>query len=592
MILLSARAGEEARVEGVQAGADDYLVKPFSARELLARVESQIKLARFRRKANEALRYHAHQFETLINQAPLGVYLVDADFRIREVNPIALPLFGKIEGGVLGRDFDEIVHLLWEKEYADEVVRIFRHTIETGESYATPERAEFRIDRGDTEYYEWRLDRIVLPDGRFGLVCYLRNVSEQVKARLERESLLESERAARAAADRATRLKDEFLAVVSHELRSPLNAIAGWTHLLKKSASDPRVLQCVEVIERNTKLQAQVIADLLDMSRITSGKLRLNVTRLDMKAVVEAAIRSILPSAESKGVRIETRIGPLGGAEIFGDSSRLEQVLNNLLSNAVKFTPKDGRVEVELTREDTLLELAVRDTGEGIEPEFMPHLFDRFRQADGSAARKHGGLGLGLALVRQLTELHGGSVEARSEGKGRGATFLVRLPIAIEGVETGSGPGAASSVAWDLSGLSVLLVDDDPDAAEMMKRMLEECRATVITALGADEALARLGDRTVDVIVSDIGMPVRDGYDFIRELRSRGITTPAVALTAFARLEDRARALQAGYRAHVAKPVKTAELLAALTALRSSEAVRRLREGRGKPEEGSSHQGV
>src|SRR6185369_2369323 len=267
VIMLSARAGEEARIEGLRAGADEYLVKPFSARELLARVGSQLALARLRRETETALRYRSEQHETLINRAPLGVYLVDADFRIQEVNPVAGPVFGDIPGGVIGRDFAEIMHVLWQQEYADEIVQVFRTTLATGEPYVAPERAEFRIDRQTVEYYEWRLDRITLPDGRYGLVCYFRDISAQVKARM---MLAESERRLR----EADRRKDEFLALLAHELRNPLAPIRTGLELIRLSGDQPAAIRRVRAImERQVGHMVRLIDDLLDVSRITSGKI-------------------------------------------------------------------------------------------------------------------------------------------------------------------------------------------------------------------------------------------------------------------------------------------------------------------------------
>ena len=301
VIMLSARAGEESRVEGVEAGADDYLVKPFSARELIARVDAHLKMSRLRREANEAIRFRGQQFEALLDAAPLGVTVVDADFRIAEVNPVARAAFGDIPGGVLGRDFDEIAHLLLEKERADRVVGIFRHVLDTGEPYVTAERAPFRIDRGRAEYFEWRLDRLTLPDGRYGLVCYFRDISQQVEDRRERDHLLEAEQTARREAEQANRLKDDFVATLSHELRTPLNAILGWSQILKRPSLDSKTLdQGLAAISRSAQAQTQLIEDLLDTTRILSGKLRLELNEVDPADVINMAIESVMPAATAK----------------------------------------------------------------------------------------------------------------------------------------------------------------------------------------------------------------------------------------------------------------------------------------------------
>jgi signal transduction histidine kinase len=400
------------------------------------------------------------------------------------------------------------------------------------------------------------------------------------RADRERQELLESEQAARAAAEQAGRLKDEFLATLSHELRTPLNAILGWTHILRRSADKREMLtQAVDVIERNARIQTQLISDLLDISRITSGKLRLEVQRVDLPAVIDAALEAVRPAAEAKGVRVQTVIESLY-VPLHGDPNRLQQVIWNLASNAVKFTPKGGRVQVVLARANSHVEIRVSDTGEGIAPEFLPHLFQRFTQADSSPAREHTGLGLGLALVKQLVEMHGGSVRAASDGVGKGATFVVDLPLAIMHAEE-QAPRAhprAYTVPPEidderLTGLRLLLVDDETDALEMTQRVLEDYGAEVVTVASADEGLALLAAESFDVLISDIGMPRKDGYQFIVDVRRRGLRLPAAALTAFARSEDRTRALLSGYQAHVTKPVEPAELLATIVSLTGRSAV-------------------
>lgn len=384
----------------------------------------------------------------------------------------------------------------------------------------------------------------------------------------------EREKAARAAAENAGRLKDEFLATLSHELRTPLNAILGWTHLLRKSVNDPpRLERGIEVIERNARVQSQLISDLLDISRIVSGKMRLDVQRVDLPAVVHAALEAVRPAADGKGVRLQTVLDPIAES-VHGDPARLQQIIWNLVANAVKFTPKGGRVQIVLARVNSHVEIRVSDTGEGIAPEFLPHLFERFTQADASSTREHAGLGLGLAVVKQLVEMHGGKVAAASDGVGMGATFVVELPLAIVHTavdaprvhpRTVSPPVAIEGAP--LAGLRLLLVDDEPDALEMTHQVLAEYGAEVETALSADAALAMLEQRHFDALISDIGMPRKDGYELIAAVRRGGHRLPAAALTAFARSEDRTRALLAGYQAHVTKPVEPAELLATVISL-------------------------
>jgi signal transduction histidine kinase/CheY-like chemotaxis protein len=390
----------------------------------------------------------------------------------------------------------------------------------------------------------------------------------------EQARLLVREQAARAEAERQATAKDEFLATVSHELRTPLNAILGWAHVLALDPADPsRVRHGIDVIERNGRVQAQLIADLLDMSRILTGNMRLDVQRLDLESVIESAIEAIRPAADAKDILIERVIEPL--PSINGDPARLQQVVWNLLSNAVKFTPRGGRVQTVLARADSHVEIRVADSGEGIAPEFLPHVFERFRQADASPSRIHGGLGLGLALVKQLVELHGGRVFASSDGLGKGARFVVELPVEITQKTDDTmlmQPRAAIGrvpveCQVELSGIEALVVDDEVDAVDVIGRLLIERHATVTTALNTDDALELLRARRFDVIISDIGMPGRDGYELIRACRASGITSPAIALTAFARSDDRTRALMAGYQSHLAKPVLPDELFATVASL-------------------------
>jgi signal transduction histidine kinase/PAS domain-containing protein len=384
----------------------------------------------------------------------------------------------------------------------------------------------------------------------------------------------ENEKAARSAAEHAGRLKDDFLATLSHELRTPLNAILGWTHLLRTHADDAeRIRRGIEVIERNARAQTQLISDLLDISRIVTGKMRLDVQRVELPSVINAALEAVRPAADAKGVRLQSIIEPIVDP-MYGDPARLQQIIWNLVSNAVKFTPKGGRVQVVLARVNSHVEIRVSDTGEGIAPAFIPHLFERFTQADASPSREHTGLGLGLALVKQLVELHGGRVRAASEGVGKGATFVVDVPLAImHALEEPprAHPRAATPPpeidGRRLNGLRLLIVDDEPDALEMAQQVLEDYGAEVVTAVSADAGMALLGDQHFDALLSDIGMPRKDGYEFIRDVRRGGHRLPAAALTAFARSEDRTRALLYGYQAHVTKPVEPAELLATVVSL-------------------------
>jgi signal transduction histidine kinase/ActR/RegA family two-component response regulator len=400
------------------------------------------------------------------------------------------------------------------------------------------------------------------------------------RARAEAEAAAaENERLYREARE-SSRLKDEFLATVSHELRTPLTAILGWAHMLRAGQFDgDSARKACETIERNARAQAQLIEDLLDVSRIITGKLRMDVRPVDPNSFIEAAVEAVRPAAEAKGVRVQ-KVLDTGVVSVSGDPVRLQQIVWNLLSNAIKFTPRGGRVQIRLERVNSHLEIAISDTGAGIVPEFLPHVFDRFRQADQRSTRQHGGLGLGLSIVRHLVELHGGTVRAESEGEGRGSTFTVLLPVApvyqpeAEGVRVH--PAARDTLpAFEcverLDGVRVLVVDDEPDTRELLKVGLGQCGAEVTAAASAAEALEAMVKVAPDLIISDIGMPGEDGYDLIRRVRQLtaegGGRVPAIALTAYARVEDRMQALRAGYQMHVPKPVEMAELVAVAASL-------------------------
>jgi signal transduction histidine kinase/CheY-like chemotaxis protein len=413
-----------------------------------------------------------------------------------------------------------------------------------------------------------------------------REILERQKVQRDRDRLLERERAARADAENMSRVKDEFLATLSHELRTPLNAILGWSQVLLRSAPAPEQGPGLAAIERNARAQAKIIDDLLDMSRIVSGKIRLDVQTVALAPLIEAVVGSLAPAADAKSLRLHATLDPLAGP-VKGDPNRLQQVVWNLLSNAIKFTPRHGRVQVALERVNSHVEIGVTDTGEGIEPDFLPHVFDRFQQADGSTTRRHGGLGLGLSIVRQLVELHGGSVRAKSPGPGLGATFVVALPVlsAHESTgesgrfrrhpsEGGSGAEPGPDVPADaLAGMRLLVVDDEPDARELLTAVLQARGATVQTAASVEAALAVVAEssQALHAVLCDVGMPGRDGYEFARALRAlpaeQGGRLPLLAVTAFARGEDRTRALLAGFNAHLAKPVDGLELVAVVASL-------------------------
>ena len=420
-----------------------------------------------------------------------------------------------------------------------------------------------------------------------GLSVYVHEITGRRQAEALREQLLAAEQAARSEAERVTRAKDEFLTSLSHELRTPLAAILGWATLLKRASTGGDTLRRgLEAITKNAQAQTQLVAELLDTSRIVSGKLRIEMQRLDLNAVATSVVDTIRPMAQAKGVAIELVLHAGPGAELMGDEGRLAQIASNLLTNAVKFTPADGTVTVTTRVDASHVELVVADTGEGIAAEFLPHLFDRFSQADGSAARIHGGLGLGLSIVKDLVELQSGAILAASPGKGSGSSFVVRFPRAQacgpnDAAGGGSGGGGAEPAPRlhldgpaeeaDLDGVRVLLVDDHADVLEVECRLLTECGATVATAGSGQAALQRLAGEVFDVLLSDLGMPGMDGYQLMQTIRASAdpniARLPAAAITAFLRPDDRERALAAGYQAFMQKPVSPTALAAIVAQL-------------------------
>jgi PAS domain S-box-containing protein len=456
----------------------------------------------------------------------------------------------------------------------------WRHSLDTGEYY----EIEYRLRHHSGEY-RWVLGRAMPIRNEGGEIERWFGTCTDIHAMRqltdEREQLLESEQAARVEIERASRMKDEFLATLSHEIRTPLNAILGWAIILRtRRFTADEAEPGLETIERNARLQAQMIDDLLDMSRIISGKLRLDVQRIDLAGVIRAAAETVAPAADARDIRVQLVLDPLAGP-ISGDPNRLQQVFWNLFSNAIKFTPKGGRVQAVLERINSHLEVSVIDSGEGIDPDFLPYVFDRFRQADSTTTRRHSGLGLGLAIVKQVVELHGGTIRAKSPGPGKGATFVVSLPVTVlhpemEPVPPRRHPTATLvpmtvDVPVEIAGVRVLIVDDEPDARALLRRLFEERGAVVGTASSPAEALSMLRAERPDVLISDIGMPGEDGYALIRQVRALspedGGRTPAIALTAYARAEDRVKAVVAGFQHHLSKPIEPMELVVLVASL-------------------------
>ena len=518
------------------------------------------------RNSEAALRAKDNEIETVINLTPFMMTRCTRDLRYRFVSHAYAKMIGREQTEVMGRTIEEVmgheglrtIMPYIERVLAGEVVR-----------YEAP------VDFADVGLRY--LSVVYTPDRDVNgeVIGWVGSIFDQTEmnasqaelaaALKERERLLDSERAARIEAEQATRVKDEFLATLSHELRTPLNAILGWIRLIEKNPSDTNLLHDgIPIIARNAKVQMDLIADLLDTSRIISGKIRLDVKPMDVGDVISAAVETIRPTAETRGIHLERRIERFIDP-VLGDENRVQQIVWNLLSNAVKFTPAGGRIDVTVEKNGNFARIVVSDTGDGINPAFLPHLFERFRQADASASRRFVGLGLGLAIVKHLVSLHGGTVRAHSDGEGRGSVFTVELPLAelALGQPFKAKSGPAPEVI-DLSGVTVLAVEDHADALDLLKRALENRHARVLTATSADDALKLMRTGRPDILVSDIAMPGKDGYQLIQELRTSHDKTPAIAVTAFARSEDVTRAIEAGYQAHVSKPVDEDALIAAV----------------------------
>ncbi len=531
-----------------------------------------------RMRADDALRESNTLLQAISDSTDDVIFAKDLEGRLRYANPATLALLGKPLDLVLGKTDAE---LLGDANAAGSVMENDRRIMQTG----IAEEIEERVPLPDGSHRVWFSQKIPNRDASgkvIGLLGVSRDITDRKQSEEAKQALLDAERQARADADRASRMKDEFLATLSHELRTPLNAILGWAGILSSDqATEEDWTTGIETILRNAKAQTRIIEELLDMSRIISGKIRLDVQQVSLGAVVQAAIDTVRPAADAKGVRIipvmDSHPGPLSG-----DPNRLQQVFWNLLSNAVKFTPRGGQVQVMLERVQSQVEVRIADSGEGIRADFLPFVFDRFRQADASTTRRHGGLGLGLAIVKQLVELHGGTAVVTSKGPGHGATFTVSLPVAAVQLEPEPAvlrrhPEADSALnikpvpCINLDNVRVLVVDDEPDARDLVKRLLEECKALVNSAATAAEAIAMLRAEKFAVLVSDIGMPNEDGYALIRNVRQlpleQGKNTPAIALTAYASAEDRVKSITAGFQNHIAKPVDPAELIAMVASL-------------------------
>ena len=526
-----------------------------------------------RKQAEEATR----RLEFHVESSPLAVVEWDSDFRVSRWSASAESLFGWNAEEVLGKHVNE-----WRFVFADDVdaVALVTNRQREGVEVQGVTRNRNYTREGSILYCEWY--NSVLRDERGKLVSVLSlvlDVTARQSAEDERAASLVRERDARRHAEEADRLKDEFLATLSHELRTPLTSILGWASMIRNGEVEgSNASRAIETIERNARSQARLIDDLLDVSRIITGNLRLDLHPLNLAPIVDAALDALRPTADVKGMKLQTHFAPVQ-CLVKGDPNRLRQVIWNLLSNAIKFTPRHGSVSIDLTCVESTARLTVSDTGDGIAPEFLPYVFDRFRQAEGSISRKQGGLGLGLAVARHLVELHGGTIRAESDGLGKGAVFTVDLPLAQERRDPARAEERRREVerrrtrtgTVRLDGVHVLLVEDDDDSRKLLGTMLKRNGARVTSTKSAAEALAVFEGELPDVLISDIGMPDQDGYELMRRLRSlppeRGGKTPAIALTGYASRKDKERALSSGYHQHIAKPIEQADMIKAIAAL-------------------------
>ncbi len=531
-------------------------------------VTERKKIEAARQQAEDALAWQARIIE--LSYEPILVWEITGN--IVEWNAGARQLYGFTKQEALGRSSVDLLQTNYPLTF-DELIKTLKDKGEwMGELY-------HKTKDGRELLVESRHQLITLKGRQFVLETN-RDITERLEAKVQLEQAYLEQMAARVEAEDANRAKDEFLAVVSHELRAPLNSMLGWAKILKGGKYTTATLEhAIDIIERSARLQQKMIEDLLDSARIISGKLRLEIQPVEMTNVIEATLETIRPAVEAKGLQLEVSYLP-GTDIITGDAERLQQVVWNLVSNAVKFTPQGGRIEVRLKRVDPHLQLTISDTGRGINPEFMPYIFNRFQQADSSITRRQSGLGLGLSLVRHLVELHGGTIQVESAGEGQGATFTLALPfravrtVAQDAVSTGAFRQVKLNQLAALTGLCILVVDDEADARELVKVILEQSGAQVLTAASVAEALNVLTNPQnirPDAIVSDIGMPEENGYALIRQIRTltaaQGGQLPAIALTAFGRASDRIAALSAGFQMHVSKPVEAAELVMVIASL-------------------------
>ncbi|ODH00260.1 hypothetical protein A4S05_04010 [Nostoc sp. KVJ20] len=571
-IFVSAVLGEELAIEALKNGATDYVLKQRLGRLVpsVQRALREAKERRERKQVEESLQKSEARYRRIVDTSYEGIWMIDSQTQTEYVNQRLSQMLGYAAEEILGRSIFDFM------DQADDMAVEEKLEWLKGEGRDLKE-GRLRCKDGS---YIWTLisARAILNEQSefLGAIAMLTDITDRKRTESERDRLLQLEQIARAEAEAANRIKDEFLAVLSHELRSPLNPILGWAKLLQMRKFDEILLQKgLETIERNAKLQAQLIEDLLDVSRILQGKLNLNMIPVDLVSTIEAAMETVHLAAEAKTIQIETMLDPTVG-RVLGDSARLQQVFWNLLSNAVKFTGTGGKVNVRLECIDAQAQITVSDTGKGIHPEFLPHVFDYFCQGDSTTTRKFGGLGLGLAIARHLIEMHGGTVWVESLGEDQGASFTVRFPLLKDSATVKDDTNTDSSTAVfnssPLMGIQVLIVDDNADTRDFFSFVLEQFGAIVTAVASGYEALQVLTQSKPDILLSDIGMPEMNGYMLMEQVRTqeaavRGKQIPAIALTAYAGEINQQKALKAGFQQHIVKPVAPEELLVAISNL-------------------------
>lgn len=558
-ILVSGVLGEEQAIEAMKQGATDYVLKRRLERLVPAvrRALRESQERQERQRVERALKQTDDLLRTIVDESPIAIVTLNRAQRVVTWNPVAAQSYGWSADAVVDRPLPLIPEL--QREAFD---FCFHQALQG----SVISNYECQHQKQNGQLVDVSLSLAPLHDAKdvvYGAVMVAVDITARKQIEARQLNLLVQESAARAAAESSNRLKDEFLAVLSHELRTPLNAIVGWAKLIKRGKLRPAVNQkAVDTIERNAIAQTQLIEDLLDLSRIMQGQMNLNIKPTNINTLIRAAVDTLRPAIATKSINLNLSLEAQSDS-VLADCSRMQQILWNLIANAVKFTPASGTVTIRSEHVDDCLHIQVTDSGIGIAPDFLPHVFDYFRQADGSATRTHGGMGLGLAIARSLVELHGGSIDVKSPGLNQGAIFTVKLPLRMTQADSQSAQSSLQE-APALDGIKVMIVDDEDDSRELLIVVLEQEGAQVESAESVLAAFSCLETFQPDLIISDIGMPVTDGYDFLNIIRSMPdsqlSTVPAIALTAYARDEDHQLALQAGYQAHIAKPFDITEI--------------------------------